>query len=103
MGEDEFVFETYGGKVVVEATEDAMTPFGGLVPWAAFQKRTGIFERLAATCPVKRTSPNAAPVYDILVSLAALLHNFICDIFSPGYLMLCYGDRVRHSERRHDI
>ena len=41
MGEDEFAFETYAGKVVVETTDDAMTPFGGLVPWAAFQKKSG--------------------------------------------------------------
>jgi len=41
MGEEnfsDFTFETYCGKVVVESTDEAMTPFGGLVPWAAFQK-----------------------------------------------------------------
>jgi len=89
MGEDEFVFETYAGKVVVETTDDAMTPFGGLVPWAAFQKKTGIFEQLAQTCPVGRTSPNAAPVYDILASLALTA--------------LCDGSRFVHVARlRHD-
>ena len=29
---------------------------------------TEIIEKLAASCPVKRTSPNAAPVYDVLQS-----------------------------------
>jgi hypothetical protein len=57
-GEDDFVFSTAGGKVALRATDDALTPYGGLVPWAAFAKHTGVFEALAATCPVVRTSPN---------------------------------------------
>lgn len=44
------------------------SPYGGLVPWAAFTKHIGIAESLAADCPVKRTSPHAAPVYDVLQS-----------------------------------
>lgn len=52
----------------LSVTEDALTPFGGLVPWAAYTKHIGIAEALAADCPVKRTSPNAAPVYDIIQS-----------------------------------
>jgi hypothetical protein len=52
----------------LRATGDALTPYGGLVPWAAFTRHTGIVERLAATCPVTRTSPNAKPVHDILPS-----------------------------------
>lgn len=74
-GEEDFVFSTAGGKVGLSATSDALTPYGGLVPWAAFAKHTGIFERLAETCPVTRTSPNAAPVYDVLQSfcLTALI------------------------------
>ena len=52
----------------MSVTEDALTPFGGLVPWAAYTKHIGIAEALAADCPVKRTSPNAAPVYDIIQS-----------------------------------
>lgn len=89
MGEDDFAFETYCGKVVVEPTDEAMTPFGGLVPWAAFQKKSGILERLAATCPVARTSPNAAPVYDVLASFVLTA--------------LCDGSRFVHVDRlRHD-
>lgn len=49
-------------------TADALTPFGGLVPWAAYTKHIGIIEQLAKACPVKRTSPNAAPVYDVIQS-----------------------------------
>ncbi|MEO0055869.1 MAG: hypothetical protein RLZZ50_1816 [Verrucomicrobiota bacterium] len=44
----------------LSVTEDALTPFGGLVPWAAYSQHIGIAEKLAADCPVKRTSPNAA-------------------------------------------
>jgi hypothetical protein len=75
MGEEDFVFTTAGGKVALSATSDALTPYGGLVPWAAFTKHTGIFERLVQSCPVIRTSPNAAPVYDVLQSfcLTALI------------------------------
>jgi hypothetical protein len=62
------VFTTVGGKVALRATADALTPYGGLVPWAAFVRHTGIVEQLAATCPVRRTSPNAKPVHDILHS-----------------------------------
>ena len=80
-----FSFPTYGGNVRLCPTGDALTPFGGVVPWAAFQKRSGVLEGLAATCPVKRTSPNAAPVYDILTSF--------------GLTVLCDGRRFAHVQR----
>lgn len=67
-GEGDFTFPTAGGRVRLSVTEDALTPFGGLVPWAAYTKHIGIAEKLAADCPVRRTSPNAAPVYDIIQS-----------------------------------
>jgi hypothetical protein len=38
-GEDDFVFTTAGGKVALRTTGDALTPYGGLVPWAAFTLR----------------------------------------------------------------
>ena len=66
VGEDSFCFPTAGGRVRLSVTDDALTPFGGLVPWAAFTKHIGIVEKLAADCPVTRTSPNAAPVYDVI-------------------------------------
>jgi hypothetical protein len=68
VGEGDFTFPTPGGRVRLSVTNDTLTPFGGLVPWAAFTKHIGIIDRLAADCPVKRTSPNAAPVYDVLQS-----------------------------------
>ena len=64
LGEGDFSFRTPGGQVRLSVTDDALTPFGGLVPWAAYTKHIGIVDDLAADCPVKRTSPNAAPVYD---------------------------------------
>lgn len=84
-GEVVFSFPTYGGNVRLCPTGDALTPFGGLVPWAAFQKRSGLLEALAATCPVKRTSPNAAPVFDVLTSF--------------GLTVLCDGRRFAHVQR----
>ena len=84
-GEGDFVFPTYGGSVRLSATGDALTPFGGLVPWAAFVRRCGLFERLGASCPVVRTSPNATPVYDVLQS--------------DALTVLCDGDRFAHVRR----
>jgi hypothetical protein len=68
LGEGEFAFPTPGGRVRLSVTNDSLTPFGGLVPWAAYTKHIGIIDQLAADCPVERTSPNAAPVYDVLQS-----------------------------------
>ena len=76
-GEDDFVFTTAGGKVALRTTDDALTPYGGLVPWAAFAKHTCVFEQLAASCPVVRTSPNASPIYDVL-------HSFVLTALTDG-------------------
>jgi len=76
-GEGDFVFTTAGGKVALSTTGDALTPYGGLVPWAAFTRHTGIVERLTATCPVTRTRPNAKPVDDIL-------HSFLLTALVDG-------------------
>jgi len=84
-GEEDFAFRTGGGTVALRATDDALTPYGGLVPWAAFIRHTGIVEQLAETCPVKRTSPNAKPVHDIL-------HSFLLTA-------LVDGRRFAHVER----
>jgi hypothetical protein len=69
-GEGDFAFPTPGGKVRLSVTNDALTPYGGLVPWAAYTQHIGILQRLAESCPVKRTSPNASPIYDVLQSFA---------------------------------
>jgi hypothetical protein len=84
-GEADFVFTTAGGQVALRTTPDALTPYGGLVPWAAFARHTGVIEQLAATCPVTRTSPNAKPIYDIL-------HSFLLTA-------LVDGRRFAHVER----
>lgn len=84
-GEADFVFRTAGGPVSLRTTTDALTPYGGLVPWAAFARHAGIVERLAATCPAQRTSPNAKPVHDIL-------HSFLLTA-------LVDGRRFAHVER----
>ena len=68
LGEGDFSFATPGGRVRMSVTKDALTPFGGLVPWAAYTKHAGIIDTMTADCPVQRTSPNAAPVYDVLQS-----------------------------------
>ena len=61
---------TLGGVVTVERTDEALTPYGGLAAWSAFIGRIGTFERLAESYPLERTSPNAAPVREILHSFA---------------------------------
>jgi hypothetical protein len=77
MGEQILPFETYGGNVTIEPSQETLTPFGGLTPWAAFLKKTGIVEQLDATSPVKRTSPNALPVRDII-------HSFMLTALGEG-------------------
>src|ERR1700742_3942383 len=67
-GEEGFVFPIAGGPIELKVTDDALTPYGGLVPWAAFARKCGIIEQLASTCPHQRRSPNAAKVYDVLQS-----------------------------------
>ena len=50
LGEGDFSFATPGGRVRLSVTKDALTPFGGLVPWAAYTKHIGIIDTLAADC-----------------------------------------------------
>ena len=58
-------------------------------PWAAFQKRSGGREVLAATCPGARTSPNAAPGDDELTRFALTV--------------LCAGCRFAQVQRLREI
>lgn len=86
MGEDlKMAFSVYGGQIFLESSSDSMTPFGGFVPWAAYQKKIGIFEKLTSNCPLQRSSPNASKVYDILCSFALTT--------------LCDGTRFSHVNR----
>lgn len=77
------------GKVLVESSEEAMTPFGGFVPLAAFLKHSEVLENRAVNCPFQRSSPNARAPRDVLLSFALSA--------------LCDGSRfVRVQRLRHD-
>ena len=70
-GRDEISLATLAGKFTITRTDEALTPYGGLAAWSGFLKHLGILERLAERCPVVRTSPNAAPVREVLHSFVA--------------------------------
>src|ERR1035437_3739846 len=76
-GKDEIVLDTLPGKFTVTRTDEALTPYGGLAAWSGFLKHLGIIERLAGHCPVVRTSPNAAPVREVL-------HSFLLGALVEG-------------------
>lgn len=82
LGEEEYEFKTPGGRIKVERSQTTLTPYGGFVAFAAFLEKLGIIEKLVESCPVKRTSNNATPVRDIIIS----------------FLLLCIqgGKRFRH-------
>lgn len=67
---DELTLDTLPGKFTLTRTDAALTAYGGLVAWSGFLKHLGIIERLAERCPVARTSPNAAPVRELVHSFA---------------------------------
>jgi hypothetical protein len=101
-GEDEISLDTLPGKFTVTRTDEALTPYGGLAAWSGFLKHLGIIERLADHCPVARTSPNAAPVREVLHSflLGALVEGkrfchvrWVMD--DPAVATLMGMDRVR--------
>src|SRR5487761_2051799 len=101
-GQDEIVLDTRPGKFTVTRTDEALTPYGGLAAWSGFLKHLGIIERLADHCPVVRTSPNAAPVREVLHSflLGALVEGkrfchvrWVMD--DPAVATLMGMDRVR--------
>jgi hypothetical protein len=63
-----YTFATSEGTVHVDRTDKAFTTHGGFAAFASFLNRSGIIERLVQTCPLSRTSNNATPVRDIIVS-----------------------------------
>jgi hypothetical protein len=67
---DDLTLDTLPGKFTLTRTDAALTAYGGLVAWSGFLKHLGIIERFAARCPLARTSPNAAPVREVLHSFA---------------------------------
>lgn len=76
-GDSELNLPTLGGKVSIDRTDEALTPYGGLAAWSAFIKHLGWIEKLAQECPLERTSPNAAPVREIL-------HSFLLSALAEG-------------------
>lgn len=71
-----FEFPTSAGTIAVRATNDVLTPFGGLVPFSAFLLKSEMAEKLAETSPAVRSSPNALPVRDIVLSF---MLTALCD------------------------
>lgn len=76
-GQDGIKLDTLPGKFTLTRTDAALTSYGGLVAWSAFLKHLGVVERLADVCPVQRTSPNAAPVRE-------LIHSFLLSALVEG-------------------
>jgi hypothetical protein len=74
---DGLTLDTLPGKFTLTRTDAALTAYGGLVAWSGFLKHLGIIERFAEHCSVTRTSPNAAPVREVVHSftLAALVEG----------------------------
>ncbi len=62
----DFKFLPAGGQFHLRGSDEALTPYGGLVAWDHFLERCGVIAELAAAYPLARTSPNATPVSDIL-------------------------------------
>jgi Transposase DDE domain group 1 len=74
---DDLTLDTLPGKFTLTRTEAALTAYGGLVAWSGFLKHLGIIERFSERCPIHRTSPNAAPVREVVHSftLSALVEG----------------------------
>lgn len=83
-----FLFDCGGGRTRVEAGGDCLTAYGGVAAWSHYLERVGIVDDLARRFPVKRTSPNATPVRDIL-------HAFMLNC-------LLGGRRFSHARRLQD-
>lgn len=68
MGEGalDFKFLPAGGQFHLRGSDEALTPYGGLVAWDHFLQHCGVIAELAENYPLPRTSPNATPVADIL-------------------------------------
>ena len=64
-----FDFMTASGQYEIERTGSKLTPLGGLIAFASFVQEIGALDRLIEQIPVTRTSPNALPIRDIIVSL----------------------------------
>lgn len=61
-----FKFLPAGRQFHLRASDEALTPYGGLAAWDHFLERCGAITELAANYPLPRTSNNATPVAYIL-------------------------------------
>jgi len=84
----EFKFATAGGTHHLEASDDQLSAYGGVVAWDYFLERTELVKRLETFYPIARTSPNATPVCDIL---KGVILNFLLG-----------GQRFAHIRRLQD-
>jgi len=64
-----FDFSTASGQYEIERTGSKLTPCGGLIAFASFVNQIGALDDLIDRISVNRTSPNALPIRDIIVSL----------------------------------
>ena len=65
-GDLDFKFLPAGGQFHLRGSDEALTPYGGLVAWDHFLERCGVIDEVARSYPLPRTSPNATAVTDIL-------------------------------------
>ena len=63
---DNIALDALPVKITITRTDAALMLYGGLAAWSGFPNHLGLTERLADHCPVVRSSPNAAPVREVL-------------------------------------
>jgi hypothetical protein len=82
-----------GGKVVLRETEQALTPFGGMVVFLEFLHKIGLVKKVIECMPVVHRSPNSIPPAQsyiaFLISVAAGARRFA----QTSWLR---GDRALH-------
>lgn len=88
--EPKIALDSLGGKIVLERTDEALTPYGGLVAWSAFLKKLGLVGDLAQRFPGQRSSPNALSVMDVLQSF---MLNCLCEGQRFAHVRSLQGDR----------
>jgi len=84
----EFKFSPSGGTHHLEASDEQLSAYGGVVAWDHFLERTELVKKLSLHYPIARTSPNATPVQDIL---KGVMLNFLLG-----------GQRFAHIRRLQD-
>jgi hypothetical protein len=69
-----------GQKVLLQETDRALTPFGGIVVFLEFLNRIGLVEKVVECMPVIHRSPNSIPPAQtyiaFLISVAAGARRF---------------------------